>query len=111
MPKQKSANPVNFHINKRADAILAASAGNGNDDDLLTPLQTADWLGVSMQWLAIRRSRGDGPPCVRLSPKVVRYRRGDVRSWLNQCANARMTDYTRRRTTKKRRTEARLNAT
>jgi len=120
-PKQKStvkvvaslplANPATFHIDKRADTILAASAGNGDDDELLTTAQVAEWLGVSPQWLEARRARGGGPPFVRLSPRVVRYPRGGTRSWLNQRAHARTADYSRRRTTKKCRTEARLNAT
>jgi len=140
MPKQKTparvvalppANPRTFHIDRRADAILAATSGNGDDDDLLTTVEVAQWLGVSPQWLETRRTHGGGPPFERLSSRVVRYRRGTVRSWLDQRAyartadygrrraaknkrarvNARTADYTRKRVAKKRRTEGSVNAT
>jgi predicted DNA-binding transcriptional regulator AlpA len=121
MPKKKSpakvvasvppANPATFHIDRRAAAILA-DAGNGGDDDLLTTAQAAEWLGVSQQWLETRRSRGGGPPFVRLSPRVVRYPRSETRSWLNQRAHARTADYKRKRAAKNKRSgEGRLNAT
>jgi len=48
----------------------------------LSTRETADWLGNSVQWLEIGRSRGYGPPFVRVSPRVIRYRRGDVIEWL-----------------------------
>jgi hypothetical protein len=107
--RRQPANPRSFHIDRRAAEIVTAPVGS--DDDLLTTPQTADWLGVSVQWLEIRRSRGGGPPFERLSPKIVRYRRGKVRSWLDQRAHARTADYSKQ-IAKKRKTEARLsNAT
>jgi len=122
MPKKKSpvkvvaslppANPATFHIDRRADSLLAATAGNGKDDDLLTTAEVAQWLGVSPQWLETRRTNGGGPEFERLSPRVVRYRRGKVRAFLDRRSHARTTEYSHRRTAKKRRTEARLsNAT
>jgi predicted DNA-binding transcriptional regulator AlpA len=71
-----------FHIDKRASAI--ATAATGSDDDLLSTLQMATWLGVSHQWLEIRRHRGDGPPFERLGPRCVRYRRDKVKAWLDE---------------------------
>jgi predicted DNA-binding transcriptional regulator AlpA len=73
--------PKKFHIDKRASAI--ATATMGNDDELLNTPQMATWLGVSPQWLEIRRHRGDGPPFERISQRCVRYRRGKVKAWLN----------------------------
>ncbi|HUS96770.1 MAG TPA: helix-turn-helix domain-containing protein, partial [Hyphomicrobiaceae bacterium] len=52
--------------------------------ELLSTPQLAEWLGVSTQWLEIGRSRGYGPPFIRMSPKRVRYRRGDVLDWLRE---------------------------
>jgi hypothetical protein len=105
-PKQKSParvvvglpriNPATFHIDKRADALLAAPGGQGNADDLLTTAQVADWFGVSAQWLETRRSKGDGPEFERLSPKVVRYRRCKCWAFLDACARRRTADYSRK---------------
>jgi hypothetical protein len=73
--------PKTFHIDKRAAAI--ADAGAGDDDELLSPSQVADWFGVSHQWLADRRDAGDGPPFERITPHIIRYRRDKVRAWLD----------------------------
>jgi hypothetical protein len=73
--------PKTFHIDKRAAAI--ADAGAGDDDELLSPSQVADWFGVSHQWLAHRRDAGDGPPFERITPHIIRYRRDKVRAWLD----------------------------
>lgn len=51
-------------------------------DDLMTPADVAEELGVSIAWLAQRRYMGDGPPFTRLSPRKVRYRRAEVDAWL-----------------------------
>jgi hypothetical protein len=53
-------------------------------DDLIDSKQLAGWLGVSIQWVEIARHRGLGPPFVRQSARRIRYRRGDVISWLNE---------------------------
>jgi predicted DNA-binding transcriptional regulator AlpA len=94
--------PASFHIDKRADAILAASANTGNDDDLLTTPQVADLLGVSTQWIEKRRTHGGGPPFVRLSQKIVRYPRDGLRHWLDQRARARIAEYRPKRGAKRR---------
>lgn len=47
-------------------------------EDLLSPRQLADELGVSVGFLAQRRYMGDGPPFMKLSPRKVIYRRGEV---------------------------------
>jgi hypothetical protein len=75
-----SSIPLNHHLDKRAADLI--EEGRGDPDDLLTTPATADWLQVSTEWLEVGRSKGYGPPYVRLSPTRVRYRRGDVRGWL-----------------------------
>jgi hypothetical protein len=82
---------MKFHIDKRAGSILAV--GHGSDDELLSTGETAGWLGVSTQWLEIRRSRGGGPPFERISPRTVRYRRDQVRKWLDQRSYASTEEY------------------
>ncbi len=42
----------------------------------LTAQAAADYLGVTTDWLARRRMRGDGPKFLRLGGRLVRY---DVR--------------------------------
>ncbi len=48
----------------------------------LTPPQAATFLGVSTSTLAHWRQTGVGPPCVRLSRNVVRYRHADLLQFL-----------------------------
>jgi hypothetical protein len=71
------------HLDRRALDLIEA-ANEGTDDELLSTPRTAVWLGVSPEWLEIGRSRGWGPPYLRLSPRRVRYRRGDVKRWLQE---------------------------
>jgi len=39
------------------------------------------------------RSRGWGPPYIKLSPRRVRYRRGDVKAWLADRAHRCTAEY------------------
>jgi hypothetical protein len=80
------------HLDKRAAAIAAEP---GDDDELLTVVECASWLGVSVQFLDIGRSRGYGPPFARLSRNIVRYRRAEVRAWLIERTHASTSEYRR----------------
>jgi hypothetical protein len=80
-----------FHIDKRADSILATTAGD--DDDLLSTPEMAAWLGCSTQWLEIARNKGYGPPFERLSPRMIRYRVGAVRKWLDERSHHSTAEY------------------
>ncbi len=85
VPKKKRLRkkflPRRHHLDRRAAEIKAAASGA--DDELLSTVQTAAWLGCSTQWLTIGRHRGYGPPHEKLSHRMVRYRRGVVRAWLD----------------------------
>jgi len=83
--------PKAHHLDKRAARLLAAGAGD--DDELLNTRATADWLGVSTQWLEIGRCKSYGPPFIRLSPHAIGYRRGDVRLWLKARTYTSTKDY------------------
>src|SRR5262249_35986780 len=48
---------------------------------LLTPNEAAQFLRLSLSWLAKSRMRGDGPSYVKLG-RSVRYREGDLVQWL-----------------------------
>jgi hypothetical protein len=57
------------------------------DDDcdfLIRTAQAALLLGVEPRTLASWRSRHVGPAVVRLSPRVIRYRRGDVLAYIER---------------------------
>jgi Helix-turn-helix domain len=48
---------------------------------LLTPIAAAVLLGISPNTLANWRSTGQGPPFVKVGPKIVRYRRDVLLEW------------------------------
>ncbi len=52
-------------------------------EPLLTPAMLARDLGVTTKTLERWRMTGDGPPFIRVSPKVIRYRRPDVEAFLS----------------------------
>ena len=82
------------HIDRRAAAIVEQDTAD--PDALLSTSDTAEWLGVSVQWLEIGRHKGYGPRFLKLSPKVVRYRRADVLAWLTERAHQRTAEYRKR---------------
>jgi hypothetical protein len=84
--------PIRHHLDRRADEIVEAAADKAADDLLTTPA-VADWLKVSTQWLEIGRSKGWGPPFIRLSTRRVRYRRADVLAWLKKRSHASTAEY------------------
>jgi hypothetical protein len=71
---------MDFHFDRRADE-LADKAAQGDPDELLSTSQLSELMKVSCAWLEIGRSRGYGPPFVQLAPRVIRYRRDDLRCW------------------------------
>ena len=71
--------PTTHHLDRRAAKLVNEP---GDDDDLLKTPTTADWLGVSDQWLETGRIVGYGPPFLKIGQRMIRYRRGDVRKWL-----------------------------
>ena len=86
--------PKKHHIDRRADQIVAD--GVGAADDLLDTRQVADWLGVSIQWVEIGRSKNYGPKFTRMSARSIRYLRGDVLKWLKARTHASTAEYSNR---------------
>ena len=39
--------------------------------------------GISERWLELAALRGDGPPMVRVSRRMIRYRRDAFEAWLD----------------------------
>lgn len=72
--------PRKHHLDRRADQLVAQGA-EGPQEELLSTVQLAGWLGCSVQWCEIGRSKGYGPPFLRLGRRI-RYRRRSVLQWL-----------------------------
>lgn len=51
-------------------------------EPLLTPRMLADELGVTTKSLERWRATGEGPPFLRVSRKIIRYRKTDVEGFL-----------------------------
>jgi hypothetical protein len=77
------------HIDRRAGRLIEP----GDDDELLTTVRVADWLGTSCQWLELGRSTNYGPKFKRISERIIRYRRGDVNVWLKSRTRSCVAEY------------------
>jgi hypothetical protein len=86
--------PKTHHVDRRASDLVFTDWGN--EDDLLSTAQLAERLGTSTQFLTIGRHRGYGPPYLRISYKVTRYRVGDVKKWLRERTYCSTAEYMRR---------------
>lgn len=43
-----------------------------------------DYKGITRRWLELAALRGDGPPMVKISARMVRYQRGRFEDWLSE---------------------------
>src|SRR5713101_3333480 len=84
--------PGRHNLDRRAQSIIDA-ANEGTDDELLTTPRVAVWLGVSPEWLEIGRTRGWGPPFIRIAPRMVRYHKGSVKKWLEERSHRATAEY------------------
>lgn len=75
--------PVRLHIDRRA-GVVAAQIVHGDPDELFRTPEAAQLLGVSPQFLELGRHNGTGPKFIRLSPRMVRYKRSDLVAWLRE---------------------------
>jgi len=69
-------------IDSRVSEIVAHPTGQGDPQASMTTAETASWLGVSRVWMEQQRWKGQGPPYIRLSAGLIRYRRDQVLAWL-----------------------------
>lgn|GEM_PF-870729 len=88
--KSKPVAPRRLHLDKHADRL--ANVG-GDPDDLLTSEELAEWIDTSTQFVEVSRRKGHGPRYVRLSARVVRYRRADIIEWLRSRMHKRTSEY------------------
>jgi predicted DNA-binding transcriptional regulator AlpA len=77
--------PSTHHLDKYTHDFLPRFL-EGDPDQLLSTKEVALLLHVSVQWLEIGRCSGYGPPFVRLTPSMVRYKRGAIAKWLRSRA-------------------------
>jgi hypothetical protein len=82
----KTKPPKRLHLDRFAGEY-ANHLADGDPDDLLDPKYVAAKLHVSVEWLEAARDlvnpdKNYGPPCEKLGPHLVRYRRGTLVGWL-----------------------------
>ena len=65
----------------RDGTVLKAAPELNSGERLLTPKEAANFLRLSVSWLAKARMRGNGPPYVKLG-RAIRYREGALVQWL-----------------------------
>lgn len=87
--KRKSSQPKQherrLHLDRRAAALAAVNPDDTTaDTDLLTTAELAAWLGVTKAWVELGRVKNFGPPYLRLSAQMIRYRRSEVKAWLQE---------------------------
>jgi len=58
-------------------------AAPNTEEGLWTTKEAAAWLKTSPRKLETSRIKGDGPPFIRISSRMVRYRPQDVRAWVS----------------------------
>lgn len=49
---------------------------------VLKPKEAAEYLGIGLSTLAQMRMAGKGPVFIAYSPRMIRYRQGDLDAWL-----------------------------
>jgi hypothetical protein len=79
-----------YHLDCRAARLASQGAAAGDDDDLLSTAEVADWFGCSMLSLGVMRREGGGPPFVYILPGIARYRREAVVAWLRERETSRL---------------------
>ena len=72
--------------------FVTARSVTNDPEQMLTTVETAKLLGCSVSFLEIGRIRGYGPPAQKITPRMVRYRRGDVLAWVRERAEANARD-------------------
>ena len=55
---------------------------------LLTSVEAAKWLGISLSGLKSLRYKKEGPDYIRLSERNIRYRKQDLNKWIKGKINA-----------------------
>ena len=75
-------------MNKNISSSLPQETGNETDNAsghrrLLSRIEIEAEYGISRRWLELAAISGEGPPFIKVSPRMVRYRRNQLEKWLN----------------------------
>ena len=64
--------------------LLPSRERDKSPDDLLSrdDIESETDGGLTRRWLELAAHKGGGPPMIRLSRRMVRYRRRDFEAWL-----------------------------
>ena len=65
-----------------AENLKAASHDKQRRLELLSRDDIQGEYGLSRRWLELAALSGNGPPMVKISPRMVRYQRGVFEDWL-----------------------------
>lgn len=84
MISKKLAGTANDRPAKTADLFVP----DMGDDALLDANQVAKLLKISRRTLEVHQAKGVAPKRVRIGPRLVAYRLGDVRSFIKNAAAA-----------------------
>lgn len=68
------------------------STDDHRGDYLLSRDDIQTQYGLTRRWLELAALRGDGPPYLRISRRLVRYRRADFERWLADCQRTNTAD-------------------
>ena len=58
---------------------------------LLTSEQAANFLGLSVHWMQLKRCEGGGPRYIKLNGRTVRYRIDDLEDWVAEFGTRKLT--------------------
>jgi predicted DNA-binding transcriptional regulator AlpA len=72
-----------YHLDKRSEQTAAEIGASDPPDRLYTIEEVAEKLGVSKQWLDIKRSKGGGPRFCRVG-RSIRYLNSHLIEFLEQ---------------------------
>ncbi len=65
------------------EAVPPSDPGHDYWNELVDEKVAAGFLKVTPRCMQAMRQRGDGPRFIRISSRCIRYRRIDLRAWIN----------------------------
>ena len=69
------------HYHDKLATVLAKHI-EGDDDVVVRAPAAASMLGISLAWIEAGRHYGYGPKFIRIGPRSIGYRLGDLRAYL-----------------------------
>lgn len=79
LPRHERARPP-----YRQGSVEVTAAARRNGEDLLSrdDIERETNGGITRRWLELAAHRGEGPPMLKISRRMVRYRRSEFDAWL-----------------------------